>query len=262
MPQQSILLQQGMGGLSRSYATIQDLVNLSLPQPGEAAYIDSGRINAPYNVNGLNIKVRITDDGLVDPVVTYTFGANYSSLDLLCAAINIPKITAINYAGILRLQTLKLGIAQGIELDSTGTANTILGFSNVINTRDSGRSTITSELSDDEMVYSLVSASSIADSYLKRRYILPLKSWSFDLIQVVCDIAAYNLLKRRGWNPEQMDSTYQDKYTAGIQWLSDVGNRKNHPELIEADHLYAPFAGNPGVPDDIRGWGGVIGARQ
>lgn len=257
----SAALSNGLGGIGSSYAVISDLYNLSLPTPGEVAYIDAAYTQAPYTVTGLTLRITITDDGIVNPTVVFTFPANYASLDLLCAGINIPKIQAVNNGGILRIQTLKTGIAQGIEIISTGTANSVLGFNTQQNMRDSGRSTITSELKEDEMTYALVAASAIADSFLQRRYLLPIKKWGYDLIQAVCDIAAYNLLKRKGWNPEEGDTTFSTKYNAAMTWLSDVGNRKEHPALMaDAAHNLVPYAGTTNLVDDIRGWQTVIGS--
>ena len=60
MPQQSILMQAGLGGLGKSYATIQDLVNLSLPRAGTPGYIDSTAITAPFNLNTRTLKVLVS----------------------------------------------------------------------------------------------------------------------------------------------------------------------------------------------------------
>ena len=62
-------------------------------------------------------------------------------------------------------------------------------------------------------------ASRRADNYLRKRYILPLASWSEDLKSLVCDIAAYKLLSRRGFDPEQQQNqaikqAYLDAWTA------------------------------------------------
>lgn len=71
----------------------------------------------------------------------------------------------------------------------------------------------------------LATASRTADSYLTRRFVLPLISWDVDLKQAVTDIAAYRLLRARGFNPtkgdaEQMRLGYED----AIKWLKQVGD--------------------------------------
>lgn len=48
----------------------------------------------------------------------------------------------------------------------------------------------------------LSQASRTADIYLGQRYALPLVSWGDDLRQIVAQIAAFRLMSRRGWNPE------------------------------------------------------------
>jgi len=261
MATQFNLVTNGLGGVGSSYASIQDLENLVLPNFGDPAYIDSMGITAPFNVNGLTLSVTVTVDGITQPQYTQTFTSNYATLDLLVAAIQIPDVMAVNNAGRLRLRTVKLGISQNLVIDHTGTANSSLGFNIFQDQVASGRSSVTSEISEDEMTYALVSASSMADGYLSRRYGLPLKSWSYDLIQAVCDIAGYLLIKRNGFNPEVYDANWVSKYNAALRWLDDVGNRRIHPVLVDAGHPLVPYAGDTNVLDDPRSWGLVMGSR-
>lgn len=216
MATQLTALTSGLGGLSASYATIQDLINLSLPTPGDPAYFDANSIAPPYLVNGRTLKVIVTIDGITQAEYTQTFTADYATLDLLVAAISIPGVQALNNGGVLRLRTIKTGISQNIVIDPSGTANTLIGYNAFFESVATGRSSLTSEISEDEMTYALVSASSIANGYLSRRYNLPLATWSFDLIQVVCDIAGYTLLKRLGFNPETYDANWVKRYNDAI----------------------------------------------
>lgn len=48
----------------------------------------------------------------------------------------------------------------------------------------------------------LKAASALASSHLKKRYGLPLVQWGDDLKLCVASIAAYFLMKRRGFNPQ------------------------------------------------------------
>ena len=194
MPQQNILLFNGLGGLANSYSTPQDLTNLALPEFGKPATIDSVfLLTNPLNVNTLTLSLIVSIDGFVQPQYTQTFTTNYATLDLLVGAIAIPGITAINNAGRLRLQTNKVGVSQTTTLDYTGTANLILGFNTFFDTTATGESTFTDDLSADEITYNLVAASSIANGFLKRRYNLPLTQWDFDLVRAVCDLSLIHI---------------------------------------------------------------------
>lgn len=258
----ALTLTNSLGGIGNSYALINDLKYLSFPVDGQTASITSASLTTPLNVLGLNLKLIITEDGIPDNQLTFTFSSNYTTIDALVSAISIPKVKASNSGGRLRIETIKRGISQQIQLDHTSTANSLLKFSTLNDSIGYGRSTITNELDDDEMTYSLVSASSICNGYLKRRYGLPLKQWGYDLIQVVCDIAAYNLLKRKGFNPVQYDSAFEDAYNRGIKWLEDVGNRREHPEIIDSGHFLIPNASTYNIEQDQRGWERVIGFRD
>lgn len=47
----------------------------------------------------------------------------------------------------------------------------------------------------------LLWASEVCDSYMRKRHLLPLTAWGNDLRTLVCDLAAWRLLKRKGFNP-------------------------------------------------------------
>jgi phage gp36-like protein len=257
----AISVANGLGGVGSSYATPNDLQFLSMPNFGDPAAIDGNIVSLPFTVTGLSLIVTVTIDGLTQPEYTYTFPADYATLDLLVAAISIPGLIAVNNGGVLRLRTTKVGISQGLTINHLGTANEKVGFNKFFDTTMNGRSTLTSDITEDEMIFALVAASSLANGYLKRRYLLPITSWSYDLIQVICDIAAYNIAKRQGFNPEVYDANWVNKYNAGIKWLEDVGNRREHPVIVSGGEPLAPTASTQGTQDDIRGWGNVIGSR-
>lgn len=264
MPQQSILLQTGMGGVAESYASVQDLLNLSLPRAGQPAYIDGTKQPAPYTVNGLTLKVTVVTDGIQGNLYTQTFAANYSTLDGLVAAVSIPGLIAINNGGLLRLQTQRVGYQQGLIISFTGTANSKIGFNSIVTVEQDqynyGRSSITTDMTEDEMVYALVSATSTANSYLQRRFKLPLSSWDFGLTKAVCDIAAYTLMFRRGFSPQNTknyDVNFKDNYEKAIKWLEETGNRMNHPVIVGAVKPN-PSAAIPFL-DDIQRWRTVVG---
>ncbi|RTK98745.1 MAG: DUF1320 domain-containing protein [Proteobacteria bacterium] len=258
----AISVSNGLGGVGNSYVTITDLVNLSLPGLGDPAIIDAiPATTPPFNVNTKTLIVTLVIDSITQNQYTQTFTANYATVDLMVAAIAIPGAFAVNNGGIIRLRTTKVGIGQGITIDHTGTANEILGFDKFFDTNSVGKSTLTSDISEDEMTFAIVSASEFANGYLKRRYGLPLVQWSYDLIQAICDIAAYNLAKRKGFNPEVYDANWVTKYNAAVKWLEDVGNRREHPNIIDSPHNPVPYAGTTNLVDDQRGWGNIIGSR-
>lgn len=80
-------------------------------------------------------------------------------------------------------------------------------------------------------------ASRLADSYIGTRFRLPIAAWEADLTKVVCDIAAYGLMKRRGWNPgvadaEQIRLGYDD----AVMWLKHVSQGVTSPfGIVQAE---------------------------
>lgn len=81
----------------------------------------------------------------------------------------------------------------------------------------------------------LVKASGVADGYLRKRFALPLSAWSDDLTQVVCEIAAYNLMSVRGFNPaSNADTLLAQRYQDAIAWLKDVARGLVEPDLTDA----------------------------
>jgi len=252
MATQITLLSNGLGGVGSSYASVQDLDNISLPRGGSQATIDSSSFPTDFNLSGLTLRFQITHDGIVNIPVTFTFPANYSSLDQVVAAFSLPGLIASNNSGRFRLQTVSYGYSQGILLFHNGTANQRLFFDFLEDTDARGIDSLTKEFTDDEKVYQLVVASSEADGYIRRRYPNGLVQWDYKLIEVVCDIAAFRLLFRDGYSPgdKSYDRNYEKAYQIAINWLSDVGNRKIHPNWV-ACHKPVPTAGNT---TDPRGW--------
>lgn len=259
MPTQFTMLTNGLGGLGGSYATIQDLDSLSLPRGGKPAIINSSTIlSGPFNLLGKTLIFHITEDGISNVTQTFTFPANYTTLDQVVAAVSIPLLIAKNVSGRFSLQTIKYGYDQGIYLEKAGTANPLLALDDLLDTDERGIGSLTKDFSDDEKVYALVMASSEADSYLQRRYTLPLKSWDYKLIEAVTDIAAYKLVYREGYSPDgaNYDKNFKLRYDRAIQWLSDVGDRKVHP-VIKASHK--PIPKFTASTSDPRNWYSSMG---
>ena len=251
------LLSNNLGGLGESLASIQDLDNLLLPRDCLAAEIISRIIVKPSGLLllGKTLTYIVTVDGESNVPQTFTFPANYTTLDQVVAAIQMNDIVASNSAGKLKLATIKRGYSQGIRLIKTGTANPLLNFDDLLDTDRRGSGSITGEFSDDEKAYALVSATSIAYSYLQRRYNFPLKNWGMDVIDNVCAIAAYKLIFRQGYSPESgaYDANWKLRHDQAINWFSEVGNRKIHP-VIEAGAKNVPSANDGSISTDPRGW--------
>ncbi len=100
---------------------------------------------------------------------------------------------------------------------------------------------------------SLESASRLADSYLARRYRLPLVSWGDDLKRAVVLIAAYDLIAVRGFAPEGADEHLRLRYEDAIRWLERVARGEIDARVEEAAGVESP-----GVPAIVsqppRGW--------
>jgi phage gp36-like protein len=68
-------------------------------------------------------------------------------------------------------------------------------------------------------------ASGFADSYLSNRYAIPISPIPGALVKCVVDIAVYEVLLRRGYNPETYDTNYRVRYEDAKSWLEAIYNR-------------------------------------
>lgn len=109
----------------------------------------------------------------------------------------------------------------------------------------------------------LQAASAIADSYLQGQYILPLTQWGYDLVRVVCIIAAWDLLAARGYNPQSPDENIRQRYVDALNWLDEVSKGIQTPVNI-LDSSTVPSDGDGSdvsvidggslVTTTVRGW--------
>lgn len=82
-----------------------------------------------------------------------------------------------------------------------------------------------SGLTDQQIDDALSWASDEADSYLGKRYQLPLISWGNDLRRKTGELAQYYLLSRRGFRPNSgNDEIAIKRYDDAIKWFRDVSN--------------------------------------
>ena len=87
-------------------------------------------------------------------------------------------------------------------------------------------------LSNAQLQAECDAASTLADSYLRGRYALPLVSFDIELSMQVAYVASYNILASRGYNPEGgADSIYKDRWLMAIQWLQGVQRQAIHPNI-------------------------------
>jgi phage gp36-like protein len=87
----------------------------------------------------------------------------------------------------------------------------------------------------DRISTALVWASGVADSYLRKRYTLPLISHGEDLKAAVADIAAYRLLRRRGFRPgSDSNDIIGEAYGAAIEWLREIRDGKAEIECVDS----------------------------
>lgn len=110
----------------------------------------------------------------------------------------------------------------------------------------------------------LQAASAIADSYLQGQYILPITQWGYDLVRVVCIIAAWDLLAARGYNPQsQGDLNIRQRYEDALKWLDEVSKGIQTPLNIVDTSAPASdpdgsevtvIDGGSVVTTDVRGW--------
>lgn len=100
----------------------------------------------------------------------------------------------------------------------------------------------------------LAAASEKADGKLALRYDLPLVSWSSDLTEAVCKLAAYEEMSVRGFNPDGSDSHIRDRHNDAWKWLSEVADGHVSPVGIVDS---TPDVEDDGVivyTDARRGW--------
>lgn len=93
----------------------------------------------------------------------------------------------------------------------------------------------------------LDAASALADSYLNDRVDTPITSPSLDLVMAVVNVASWNLLCRRGFNPESVaDSAVRMRYEDAIRWFEKVAAGSVTPACVKAQ-ADSPGIGGPMV---------------
>lgn len=116
--------------------------------------------------------------------------------------------------------------------------------------------TTLSDVSAGQRADAISAASSVVLSYLRKRYGLPLVSWSDDVRRATAHIAAYDLIVLRGFNPANgRDVVARERAIDARDWLRDVAKGLVEPEDI-ADSTASVEEEAPLVASDSRsGWG-------
>ena len=78
-------------------------------------------------------------------------------------------------------------------------------------------------------------ANAYIDDKLRARYRLPLASWSPSLTRAAVDIAMFNIMCVRGFNPAAgADINIRGRYDYAMRYLDDVERQRAHPIVVEA----------------------------
>ncbi len=84
---------------------------------------------------------------------------------------------------------------------------------------------------EEDLLKALSAASAKADSYLARRFVVPLPAWGDDLREAVSALAAWRILSaRRGFNPDNPgDAVIRTNYLDALAWLEAVSKAQVAP---------------------------------
>ena len=109
-------------------------------------------------------------------------------------------------------------------------------------------------VTDAIILSAMEAASSVADGYLNARYTLPLVTWSQDVIQKVCAIAAFEVMSsQNGFNPDSGNNmTIVERKQDAIRWLEGITATKVSPLVGESAPVYVSRARV--FSDRRRGW--------
>ena len=124
----------------------------------------------------------------------------------------------------------------------------------------------TSNLAPDAkaILKACIAASSVADGYLAANpnITLPL-SPPYDpaLVQAVCDVVAYRLVAKRGYDPNTEDASLRERFDDAIKWFGKV--QENRIVLVRQATKVQPQGPQPQMfsnpPRGLRNWTGGIG---
>ncbi len=98
-------------------------------------------------------------------------------------------------------------------------------------------------------------ASDFADSAFRARYNLPLLAWGADVKRACAQLAAYDLLVVRGFNPELgADSNMGARAELAQAWLRAVGRQEMHANVTPSPVQTPDFDEPRVITASARGW--------
>jgi phage gp36-like protein len=104
----------------------------------------------------------------------------------------------------------------------------------------------------------LLAASERLDSYLRQKFSLPLLLWGQDVKQWVCDVAAFMLLSKRGFNPQNAgDALIVKRYDDQIAWAKGVARGEIVPDVVDSSpgaQAGSPIDEATVITSPQRGW--------
>jgi phage gp36-like protein len=110
-------------------------------------------------------------------------------------------------------------------------------------------------VSEDDKSAALDEASAVADSYLAARYTLPLTAWGGELTRHVINIALYQLVSDKNFNPQNTASTPRQRYEDAIRWLERVAAGTVTPvDVVDSGGATSTSGGLRVVSSTQRGW--------
>jgi hypothetical protein len=96
-------------------------------------------------------------------------------------------------------------------------------------------STAFGQLTQPQIQAQLQSASDYASSKMGARYVLPLTAWDTSITQAVVQIAAYQCMCLRGFDPQNPgDTAARDLWMAAREFFDAVERQHAHPQITES----------------------------
>jgi len=78
----------------------------------------------------------------------------------------------------------------------------------------------------------ILSANDEADGYLSSAYDMPLVSWGRELVRHTNNLAVYEILSERGFDPEGPDATIMQRHEDSVGWFKMVARNQIRPASI------------------------------
>ena len=124
--------------------------------------------------------------------------------------------------------------------------------------------TFVQSLTSGQMTEALQTASAFMDSYFISRFMLPIVTWSYDVVQCCCQLAIYNLIAARGYNPNNpAELVYETRFNQACKWLKDVANGVATPFMTDSSPSAAPGQATPtAIPNTVSPTSGTPFAGQ